>query len=990
MITECRLIVLAILLFPFLSYTSTAQVLNEFQASNSVTASDEDGEYEDWIEIYNETSEAINLNGYGLSDDYDRPYRWVFPDITIEPGDFLLVWASGKNRVNPTAPLHTNFSISASSEEIILTAPDGSRIDEIEPMYLPTDISYGRKPDGSESFSYFSEPTPGHSNTTTGYDGIASPPVFSHDSGFYTGLITLSLQAGNDAEIRYTTGGSNPTESTGQVYSSPLSIFYSGVIRARAFKDNYIPSETAALQFVRMDTGLQGFDSDLPLVVMNQYVEEVGPGDRKPVSLYFSDGGQGARTSLADDLVLHSLGKANIRGTSSQMFPKKMYGFHLLDSSDGNRKEELFGMPGDHNWILYAPYSDKSLMRNVIAYSLAESMGWYAPRTRFVELFEHLGTGPLSYDNYHGVYVLVERIKWSDDRVNITKIGPGDNSEPEITGGYIIKKDRLNEGQSGFTTDLGTTLAFARPQEEDVTPQQKSWIRQYMSDFESAIFSSSFGDPVNGYQAFIDTDSFIDHLIITELLKEIDGYRLSTFMHKDRNGKLVMGPVWDFNLSLGNAYYIEGWNPVGWYYELLAQESECYIGCGVRDWYLRLLQDPEFVERLQLRWWTLRQNLISDDNLAAMIAENRQILNESQQRNFQRWQILGEYVWPNYFVADTWLEELEWMEDFLLTRANWIDTQMGEEPVISEYQLHSFWHFNSDMPNNTPLESISATYPGNLNTYIEYQSALDGYPFHSGHPNWRKASMERRNRPTSINYSEQANDGNAYDAGYMRGMQVRQPFMGDAGENTLIFHPDAQQYGGFRFSFAAMDEGAADQLIIDYSVSDGEPEWVTTGLSQSVYALSSSYQLYQIDFAGIDEADYNPDFKIRVRFSGDDMTEDGGNRTTFNNIMLEYQSTATSIQEPETENPQTISLKQNYPNPFNPSTTIQYTLPEAGEVRIDVYNVMGQRVATVVNEHQNAGSHTISFDATRLASGVYLYKLQTSGKVLIRKMTLIK
>jgi hypothetical protein len=979
--------------FAFATLSASAQVINEFQASNSQTIADEDGEYEDWIEIYNETSSPINLGGYGLSDDYSRPFRWIFPDIMIQPGEFLIVWASGKNRTIPGSQLHANFKISASGEELLITDPNGIRVDEIPPLNLPTDISYGRQPNGSGHFQYFDNPTPGSSNTTPGFDGIASPPQFSHEGGLYSEPFSLSMEAGSGTTIRYSTSSLLPTTNTGFVYNSPVSVSNSGVIRAVAFKDNYIPSEPTTLQFVRMHSDVQEFNSDIPLIVMNQYQYEVVPGPRVPVSLYFLEGNSGTRTSLSGDLALQSRAKANYRGSSSLNYPKRMYGFHLLDEMDGNRSEELFGMPPDHNWIINAPYSDKSLMRNVVSYGLAESLGWYAPRTRFVEMFVHTGSGPLTMSNYHGVYVLVERIKWSDDRVNITKIGPGDNAEPEISGGYIIKKDRLNPGQTGFTTNRGTTLAFARPQEEDATPEQISWIRQYMSDFESALFSESFGDPAEGYQAFIDTDSFIDHFIITELVKEIDGYRLSTYMYKDRNAKLVMGPVWDFNLSLGNANFIEGWIPEGWYIDALTISNDCedFIGCGVRDWYLRLLQDPNFVERLQYRWWELRQDILSNETLSQVINDNKQELNESQARNFDRWPVLGEYVWPNYFIANTWEEELEWMENFLLTRANWIDTQMGEEPDFEDFSIHSFWYFDTGMPNNTPLEFLEATYQQDGHAYMEFQSALSGYPYNSGHPNWRKASMERRNQPTSINYSEEANNGNPYNAGNMRGMQIRQPFTGDGGENTLIFHLDTEFYKGLRFSFAAKDEGAADRLSIDYSVSSGEPEWITNGLNQTVYSLSSSYQLFSLDFTHIQSVDFNADFKIRVRFEGDDMSEDAGDRVTFNNIKLEYIEKDTSASSgPAPEVPDTFELKQNYPNPFNPVTTISFSLPQSAHTELVIYNMAGQRVSLPVSGVMNAGTHHVSFDASNLSSGVYLYRLTSGTHSQTRKFMLIK
>jgi hypothetical protein len=204
--------------------------------------------------------------------------------------------------------------------------------------------------------------------------------------------------------------------------------------------EGFIASESKTMIYSRIGENLQGFNSNLPLIIIHQFDTPITPGDRTPATAVFIDHNQGDSAFIPGEIALQSRIAANIRGFSSQSFPKKMFGFHMLDENDGNRNESLFGMPAEHNWILNAPYSDKTLMRNVIAYTTGQGFGRWAPRTQFVELFLHSGNGPVTNAHYHGVYVLVERIKWDNNRVNITKITPGDNSEPEISGGYILKE----------------------------------------------------------------------------------------------------------------------------------------------------------------------------------------------------------------------------------------------------------------------------------------------------------------------------------------------------------------------------------------------------------------------------------------------------------------------------------------------------------------------------------------------------------------------
>ena len=977
-----------LLLTLFIASPLTAQVvINEVQASNSDTIFDQDGDASDWIELYNTGNSSVNLSGFGLSDNYDNIYKWEFPSVTISAGGYLLVWASGKDRANSTGELHTNFSISRDGEEIILTDPDGTRWDEIPPIEIPRGISYGRFPDGGSQFFYFDSPTPGAPNSESGFDQNLSPPVFSYDGGQYSEPFNLSLSSAEGADIYYTIDGTEPTLENGILYTNPIAISGSYPIRARAFKEGALASETKTQIYNQLSGDLLNFSSNLPLVIINDYRSQLSPGDRTPGSITFIEADNGDRIRLTSENFLQSRMVINKRGSSSLSFPKNMYGFHLRDEVDGNRKEALLGLPEEHNWILYAPYTDYTLMRNVIAYQLSEDQGWYAPRTKFVELYRHTGNGPVTRAHYHGVYVLVERIKWDNNRVDITKIEPHENSEPEISGGYIIKKDRLNEGESGIRTRRGTLLAHVRPNEEDISNEQQAWIHNYMSEFEDALYGPDFDDPQNGYEKYINVDSFIDYFLHTELLKEIDGYRLSTFMYKDRGEKLIMGPVWDYNLSIGIADYLEGWIPQGWYY--IQASNDCFVGCGVRDWYLRLMEDDRYMKRMQDRWWELRQTAFSRDHLFGLIDDNTDLLSESQRRDFDKWPRLGTYTWPNWFVGNTWMEEVNWMRDWLDQRITWMDSQMGVQP---ETVLKSFWYFDDNVPNNTPLETVVATFStGADQAYIEFQSALDGYPFHEDHQLWRQASMERRNRPTEINYRTVGNEGRAYNEGDMRALQVKQPFRGNGGENTLIFHLPTTGSNDVVFSFAAMDEGAADQLIIDYSVDPDSAIWTVSGLSDNELALTDEFQLYSIDFTDIPEANDNSNFKIRIRFDGETMALSDGNRVTFNNISLD-------ISNPDfigggnglIGEPGSFQLSYNYPNPFSEFTTIEYRLPIGIHVKLEVFDSLGRRVSTLVNGIKEAGTHRIQFDGSQLSSGLYIYRLTTSLDTASGKMMLLK
>ncbi|MFN2374129.1 MAG: lamin tail domain-containing protein, partial [Cyclonatronaceae bacterium] len=203
---------------------ATAQQLhlNEVMASNAGTITDADGDAGDWIEIIWSGDEPLNLLGYGLSDDYNRPFRWLFPDKTIQPGEFLLIWATGKNRRDPTGELHTDFSIAASGEELILTSPDSTRLDELKPTEIPTDISLGRYPDGTGDWYFFANPTPGSANRDDGYRELLEPVSFSQPGRFSGSDFELQLTHPDPGvTIIYTLDGSvpDPANLEGKTYS---------------------------------------------------------------------------------------------------------------------------------------------------------------------------------------------------------------------------------------------------------------------------------------------------------------------------------------------------------------------------------------------------------------------------------------------------------------------------------------------------------------------------------------------------------------------------------------------------------------------------------------------------------------------------------------------------------------------------------------------------------------------------------------------------
>jgi hypothetical protein len=420
----------------------------------------------------------------------------------------------------------------------------------------------------------------------------------------------------------------------------------------------------------------QAVSSNLPLVYIYTDGREILENTRITADMGIIYNGQGARNKSIDAFNNYS-GKISveIRGSSSNQFEKKNYSLSTINDAGIDTNVVLLDMPKENDWILYAPFSDKSLMRNLITFELAGQLGHYQCRGRFVELFVN--------DDYRGVYVLLEKIKRDKNRINISILQDTDLAGDELTGGYIIKIDRLDNPDTDgwfspydFNTYPGVGMVYVYPKPENILYIQKNYIRSYITEFEDVINSDDFADPQQGYVKYIDVNSFIDLLIMNELNHNVDAYRISTFFYKDRNskgGKIFAGPLWDCDLTYGNADYCQAWSNEGWGYDF-AQICPS-DGWFPPVWWNKLVSDTSFVNTLKCHWEYFRKGPLSVESIFNRIDSIASYLNEAQERNFERWPILGTYVWPNYEAEtrQSYTEEVDYLKDWINKRITWLD-----------------------------------------------------------------------------------------------------------------------------------------------------------------------------------------------------------------------------------------------------------------------------------------------------------------------------
>ena len=349
------------------------------------------------------------------------------------------------------------------------------------------------------------------------------------------------------------------------------------------------------------------------------------------------------------------------RGNSTWDMPKKPYKIKF------DEKISIFGLGEDKEWVLLANYADKTLLRNVVAMKLSEIVGMeWTPSMLPVEVYLN--------DEYMGCYTFSEHKKVSKYRVDLDIVGESDNSGDAVTGDYYMEIEQNMDETTCFRTSIcGIPMMFSDP--EVPTAAQYDYIVGYFYDAENALMGNNFTDPDNGWQKYIDIESFAKAYIVNELTKNIDGnMRKSSFITKEKGKKLEMYHLWDYDLTLGNCNYLDDEfgatdGPEGWF----IKDFSCNYwthGWNHTNWYTRLTDDPAFCAKVKEIWDKHHQELSS---IPDFIDVKAMIMEDAQKRNFKRWDILNTSVWPNVVVKGTYAGEVEYLKDYYTKRFRWLD-----------------------------------------------------------------------------------------------------------------------------------------------------------------------------------------------------------------------------------------------------------------------------------------------------------------------------
>ena len=829
-------------------------IISEIVAENQNGYSDDDLNRSDWIELFNPDESAWSLKGWTLSDDPSALDKWQFPDISIGSKRFLVVFASGKDRSQLGAPLHTNFRLAAKGEFLALTNPEGQSVSSFEPSFpkqmpdvsygigqssgketilleagsmatalIPTGNEFGQawtavdfddsdwlsgrtavgydysqfvklnvgamrgknpsvfvrvpfewdgeemgeqlilrlryedgfvaflngkrvaagnapstlswnstatsdRPDGEaigladfdissardllrpgknvlaihglnralessdiliepvlvtikggiiQNAGFIFSPTPGEMNRS-GVSNVVGSPRLSVEGRVFVDpfevILTLPDEAPLQATIRYTLDGTVPVLGS-PLYALPLRIATTTQIRARVFGEEEAISSISTATYIQVHSELNQFSSNLPLIVLENF-----RGGRPPQNTFQSgymsiiEPGEGSRATLIDLPKLQTRVGLKVRGSSTSGRSKPSLSLEAWDGYDSEKGISPLDLPRDSDWVLWGPYNfDLTLIHNPFIYELSNQIGRYAPRTRFVEVFLHTGGGVLRSDDYYGVYALTEKIKRDDDRVNVEKLFPEHDREPDVAGGYVLKVDRADPGDSGFSQG-GQTIRYVYPKEVDIERPERNSQERFISDYframGRALNGSNFKDPKEGYAKYIDVDAAIDHHLLNVLAFNVDALRLSGYMHLPRGGKLTFGPIWDFDRALGSTDGRDS-NPNTWRSKSGDRGTDFFN----YPWWNRMFRDIDFFQKYIDRFQSLRTEALSENHLNQLVDAMADELREAQKRNLDRWNQR-----PRSQFGRTYQGEINHMKDWLAERIDFMEGQFVDPP----------------------------------------------------------------------------------------------------------------------------------------------------------------------------------------------------------------------------------------------------------------------------------------------------------------------
>ena len=950
-------------------------VINEILASNNRTYSDEDGDYEDWIELYNAGSDTADLSFHGLSDDYDRPFRWTFPEgVLLAPGDYLLVWASGKDRRDFDGELHTSFSIAQAGEEVLLTHYEtGERIDHVPPTRIPSDISYGRYPDGTDNWHFFNFPTPASPNRQPVWDDQVADPELSHTGGFYDGPITLTVASEPGTRLHYTLDGSEPDENDplwpgtmtiskrqpddallSYIPTNPPEMpenrrwrepneppFLATTLRIRGFRDGAMPSRIVSNTYFvtgdKVSSTSENRKKENPRqqAAYSKYPVPVIAISTDPHGFFDHEDGIYIPGQRYDDGFFNPpwgmpYGNYFYRGEDWE----RPASFEYFEPGEGRVLAQDIGVR------IHGSTSRSLPLKSFRLYARSE----YGERRFEYPFFDH----PDSHPNYEGPHYgpgdespsynrLILRNSGQDfflfstmfrdamtqglvDHLNFDTQA----SRPAVVflngefWGIMNIRERYDRHYISRTYDIPDDRIDLMTQFSTVKEGSRdhyNTYRNYLSDEDKDIRDSTHYAHI---KTLLDVDNFIDYNIVNIYIANRDwpGNNREFFRYQT-----------EFNPDAGSG------RDGRWRYMLIDTD----YGFGHRD-PSRGNGDP------------------GDDALLNMRAIATGSPNDKAPN-------------PGWSTVElsTLLENDTFRREFINRSANYMNTFFSPEYVRNHIR-----HYRENIEPVIEDHIDRWQYPTSVSNWDAHITFLKN--FASDRPAAHRSHM--------IEYFDELADtiGITLD---VSGFYGDESFSGSYDGEIDKAHADGQ----------SPPRTGGHIRINDMAVSGS-----TRGIPEHPWPWKGTYfKDYPIAFTAVPDSGYVFEgWKEYPDHNDSLLTIAPGSNLKLTAVFRSVDTSAGQREDDDARAPEKFNMAQNYPNPFNNRTTIPYALPESGNVVFTIYSVDGRRVATIDEGMRNAGNHQLQLEAGDWASGIYVVRLRIiseSGDLRyhkVRRITLIK
>lgn len=398
-------------------------------------------------------------------------------------------------------------------------------------------------------------------------------------------------------------------------------------------------------------------------------------------------------------------------------YPKEQYSFNLLTPTGEPNNVSFLGLPEGDEWLLYAPYSDKTLLRTALMCEIAHALERHGP-VRLVHVF--------IAGEYEGIYVLMESRNVHRNRIDISNISPLDISGDALTGGYIFQLGR-QRWRPGFASpnvpyrggEPPILYQYLYPDGETIVPQQQTYIQDTMVQLENALLSEGKESLSAETRQLFNIHSFVDYFILNEIAKNVNAYRMQSVFFKDRDsrdGRIHLEPSWDFEHALGNVNYYNGWDVRELALDVLLNSDDLQSDTlRVPAWWAQLAENNDFKKGVYKRWFELNTTVFSEAWILDKLDSLYTTLKEDRVLNFERWQVMGKEIWPNEYVGISYDDDYDHLYLWILDRLDWLNLAMEEfetavqhqtRPVVSHVQLAQ----NYPNPFN-PMTRISYALP---------------------------------------------------------------------------------------------------------------------------------------------------------------------------------------------------------------------------------------------------------------------------------------